>query len=319
MRRPRVMVVVLITVLALVSLAACSGARESAPTSTSAPAQSPAMGRPSMAEAPKAAAPAAPPAPAGGAADSAANAASGEGAAGAETRMIVQTGEMGIVVPDAEQTRGKLQALVEGLGGYVANANLFREGDLLRGTITVRVPAEKFNTLLDQVAALGERVERRQVNSNDVTEQYTDLGARLRNLEATERELLALMTTVRERSNKAEDVLAVYRELSRVRGEIEQIKGRMNVLEKSTALATLTVSLIPSPAARPLVSDAWAPWQTVREASRALVRSLQGVGNALIWTLVWGLPMGLLIGLPLWLVWRLVRRRRLGGVRPAQP
>lgn len=319
MRRSRVIVVVLVTLFALAGLAACSSAREAAPTSTSAPAQSPAMGKPQMAEAPRAPAPAAPPAP--GAADQTANYAAGEGAAGpsAETRMIVQTGEMGIVVPDAEQTRAKLQALVEGLGGYVANANLFREGDLLRGTVTVRVPADRFNTLLDQVAALGERVDSRRLNSNDVTEQYTDLGARLRNLEATERELLALMTTVRERSNKAEEILAVHRELSRVRGEIEQIKGRMNVLEKSAALATLTVSLIPSPAARPVVSEAWAPWQTIREASRALVRSLQGVGNALIWVVVWGIPMGLLIGLPLWLVWRLVRRRRVGRIPAAQP
>jgi hypothetical protein len=69
------------------------------------------------------------------------------------------------------------------------------------------------------------------------------LSAQLRNLEATEEELLVLLTEVREKTRRAEDVLAVHREVTNIRGQIEQIKGRMQYLERMTALATINVEL----------------------------------------------------------------------------
>ena len=260
-------------------------------------------------------APAAQPAPAGGTSNSAAYDAS---QAQADTqRMIVRTGEITLVVASVEEARDKLDQVARAVGGYVANANLYRgEGDQLRGSVQLRVPAERWDEVLGQVKALG-REDSSRYGTNDVTEEYTDLNARLRNLEATEQELLQLLATTRDRGGKAEDIVAIYRELTNIRGQIEQLKGRMQFLEKSVSLATLTVNLTPNPISRPLTDPSWAPAQTLRDAQRALVRTMQGLGDAAIWSVIWGLPVFLVLGIPLlilvWLVrrWRRTRRAPL--------
>ncbi|MFN8475792.1 MAG: DUF4349 domain-containing protein [Anaerolineae bacterium] len=237
----------------------------------------------------------------------------------ADTRLIVRNGDLGIVVSDAEQARGRIQRIAEGAGGYVTNANLYRENDVLRGTVTIRVPADKFDGVLADIKGVGSRSENEHISSSDVTEEYTDLNARLRNLEATEKELLALLTTTREKSGRADDVLAVYRELTSIRADIERIKGRINFLDKSTAMATLAVTLLPSPISRPIVDEAWAPLQTVRDAFRAMLLMLQGLANAAIWVAIMGVPVLLIVGLPLAaLVW-LIRRWRRRPTAPTPP
>jgi hypothetical protein len=146
-----------------------------------------------------------------------------------------------------------------------------------------------------------------------VTEEYTDLDARLRNLEATETELLELLTEVRERTSKAEDVLAVHRELTSIRSQIEQLKGRMQYLEKMTAMATINVELIPDVLAKPIVVAGWRPTGTAANALRTLVKTLQFIVDAAIWIIIYVLPTLVVIAIPffiLWLVWRRWRRGR---------
>ena len=298
--------------LVLLSLGACA-ALQRAPSQTSsavAPAASPEVAAKGIPSRGAAAAPAQAPAPPMGAMDAAGGVAATEknAAQAGDDRRILRTADMAVAVTSVEDAARDVQSLADRLGGYVANANLFREADTLRGTISLRVPSDRLGEAMTAVEGLG-RVENRRLSSNDVTEEYTDLNARLRNLEATERELLALLTTVREKSGRAEDVLAVHRELSTIRAQIEQLKGRINYLDKSSALATLNVTLLPLPAGKPLVDNGWSPLDTVREASRALVRLLQGVGAAAIWAIIVGLPLALAVAIPLWLVYRGVRRR----------
>ncbi len=311
-----------VTVILLVSMTLGACARQS----SSYPA-------PSVAQSAPAAAPAAPvpPAPMRDAAGKSANApsstAGGAAASGAaetipaaaDNRLIVRNGDLGIVVADAEQASGRIQRIAEGAGGYVTNTNLYRANDVLQGTITVRVPAEKFDGVLADIKGVGSRSENEHVTSTDVTEEYTDLNARLRNLEATEKELLALLTTTREKSGKAEDVLAVYRELTSIRENIERIKGRINFLDKSTAMATLVVTLLPSPISRPIVDEAWAPLQTVRDAFRAMLIMLQGLANAAIWVTILGIPVLLIVGVPLAVLVWVIRRWRRRPTTPAPP
>jgi len=235
-------------------------------------------------------------------------------------RMIIRTVDLGLQVEDTQAAADQVKAIAESFEGYVAGSSLYRAEDgLLRGTITIRVPASDVDTALERIKALATRVEREQESSQDVGEEYTDLTARRRNLEATERELLALLTQVREQGGKAEDILAVYRELTNIRGQIEQIQGRMQYLERLTALATINAELIPAEAARPLAEPNWAPTGTVREASRALVRTFQGLVSLAIWLLIVVLPVLLLVLLPLAAIVWLVRRWRRGKSGPTAP
>jgi len=230
-----------------------------------------------------------------------------------EERMIIWTGDISLVVKDAGESLEQVEAIAKDLGGYVVNSSSWYQEEQVRARLTIRVPAGEFDTALARLKDLAITVESRNVSTQDVSEEYTDLDSRLRNLEATETELLELLTEVRERTRKAEDVLAVHRELSNIREQIEQIKGRMQYLEKMTAMATINIELIPDVLARPIVVAGWQPSGTAANALRSLVRTLQFIADAAIWLTIYLLPILIVIAIPffiLWLIWRWWRRRR---------
>jgi hypothetical protein len=213
-------------------------------------------------------------------------------------------------VKDAEDSLEKVESIAKDLGGYVVNSSSWYQDEQLRARLSIRVPAGEFDAAMARLKELAIRVENRNISTQDVTEEYTDLDARLRNLEATETELLELLTEVRERTSKAEDVLAVHREVSNIRGQIEQVKGRMQYLEKMTAMATINVELIPDVLAKPIVVAGWQPTGTALNALRALVKTLQFIANAAIWLIIWVLPIIAIPFVILWAIWRRWRRRK---------
>ena len=230
-----------------------------------------------------------------------------------EERMIIWTGDVSLIVKDAEDSLEKVEAIAKDLGGYVVNSSSWYQDDQLRARLTIRVPSGEFDAAMARLKDLAIKVENRNVSTQDVTEEYTDLNARLRNLEATETELFELLTEVRERTGKAEDVLAVHRELSYIREQIEQIKGRMQYLEKMTAMATINIELIPDELAKPIVVAGWQPSGTAASALRSLVRTLQSIVEAAIWLIIYVLPTLVIIAIPfviLVLIWRRWRRKR---------
>lgn len=231
-----------------------------------------------------------------------------------QDRMIIQHAEISMVIKDTEATATAIRNLALAGGGYVSSSNLFRDGEQLRGTLTVRVPGQALATFLDQIKAMAVRVVRDNLSGEDVTQEYTDLSSRQRNLEATETELLALLTEVRQKPNaKASDILEVYDKITQIRGEIEQIKGRMQYLSNLTALATIQIELIPDALSKPVVEEGWQPLATLRDAAGRLVKTLQSLIEALIWLIIYVLPVLILIALPfvlLILIIRALRRRR---------
>lgn len=249
---------------------------------------------------------------------------SGAGFTGPETaalapiseRMIMRTVELAVYVRDVKAGFEAIQALTGKIGGYVASANTWHQGEYLRASLTIRIPAKELERTLEQIKALATMVERESTSGEDVTEEYTDLEARLRNLEATEKELLELLKTVRKRTGRAEDILAVHRELTDIRGQIEQIKGRMQYLEQMTALATVHIELTPDVLSRPLTVGRWEPRGTAANAVRALIQVLRFVVDAGIWVAIVGLPVLALIATPITipvLTIRALRRRAARG------
>ncbi len=235
-----------------------------------------------------------------------------------QDRMIIQRAEISIVITDAQATATAIRNLALGSGGYVASSNLYNDGDQLRGSLTVRVPGQNLPTFMDQVKSMAVRVVRDALSGEDVTQEYTDLNSRLRNLEATETELLALLTEVRQKPGaKTTDILEVYQKLTEIRDQIEQIKGRMQYLSNLTALATIQIELIPDALSKPVIEEGWQPLVTLRNASAQLIKTLQGLVESLIWLVIYVVPTLILGALPFVLaflvlraVWRWLRRSR---------
>ena len=233
-------------------------------------------------------------------------------------RKIIARATVELIVADAQQTVDAITGLMGQVGGYISNANLYRgyynDSQLLQGTLTLRVPAERLEETMAALEALAVDVGTRTINREDVTDQYTDLDAQLRNLEATENELREMLAEVRARPNaKPEDILAVHQRLTDIRGQIEQVQGTKNMLDNLIGLSTIDVTLTPDAAAQPVVEQGWRPAVEARNALRALVSSLQVLGTGAIWFVISFLPVALLLLLPfvvLALIVRAILRRR---------
>lgn len=227
-------------------------------------------------------------------------------------RLIVRTANLSIVVKDTGEALDQISALATQMGGFVVASQTSKVDQAMRGSITIRVPAERFDDAIKQIEALASDVQDKSIKGEDVTEQYTDLQSRLRNLEATEAQLQKIM----EQADKTEDVLAVYNQLSQTRGEIEQVKGRIQYLEQSAKLSSITVDLTPDSLAQPIAVGGWRPTGTARNAIEALVRTLQGLADVAIWAVLYLLPVLLVLAAPLALLFLVVRRLRRRVVQP---
>jgi len=153
--------------------------------------------------------------------------------------MIVRTGNMALIVKDVNAALADISRMAENLKGYVVSSNAYESGDRLFGSISFRIPAESFDQAVASLRALADDVTNETTNSQDVTQEYTDLTSQLKNLEATETQLLSIM----QKAQTVEETLKVQIELSRVRGDIEQTKGRMLYLERTSSTSLINVTL----------------------------------------------------------------------------
>ena len=224
-----------------------------------------------------------------------------------QERLIIRTAELNIVVADTEASLSAITEMIEANGGWVVNSNLYQYSENAKsGNITVRVPVAGFNSALEAIKGLAVEVTSESSSGQDVTEEFVDLSSRLENLEATAGRVRNFL----DEATDVEEALAVNQELSRLEGEIEVIKGRMQYLSQSAGFSTISINLTPDIAAQPLETQTWQPGVVVRESFETLVIVLQGVANFLIGTVVVLGPLALLFGLPLWLIARYVLRRR---------
>jgi hypothetical protein len=154
-------------------------------------------------------------------------------------RMIVRTGNMALVVVDIPATITRITQIAGEHQGYVVSSQSWKEGQLLRGTISIRVVASDYDNVVNELSNLAVEVTSQTTSSQDVTEEYIDLTAKLNNLEATEQQLLKVMS----QALTVEDILAVQRELTNTRDSIERTKARMQYLERTSGTSLLNIQL----------------------------------------------------------------------------
>ncbi len=156
------------------------------------------------------------------------------------SRKIIYDAQVDLIVESVDPIAKKVGSLVHEARGYIAEQNVTGSPGSQRSMRwRVRIPVEQFDSFVDSIVSLGE-LERNNRTSQDVTEQYYDIEARIKNKKVEEQTLNKIL---QERSGKLEDVLKIEIELSRVRGEIEQLEGKIRVLENLSSLATLTLNI----------------------------------------------------------------------------
>jgi hypothetical protein len=234
-----------------------------------------------------------------------------EKAANSIHRKIVYRATVDLVVEDFEPIPAKIEALVKRFDAYLARSNVTgTPGSPRSGQWTVRVPADRYDAFLAAARKLGE-VRRVGSDSQDVTEEFYDVEARIRNKKQEEARLLKLLDTA---TAKLADVLAVEQEVSRVRGEIEQSEGRMRVLSDLTALATvdLVVTEIKNYVPEEAVTYATRLHRSFDASIRALIFTGDQLSIALVALSPW-LAIVLIPGVPLafWVRARIRRRREV--------
>ncbi len=226
-------------------------------------------------------------------------------------RLIIREGSISMVVEDTRATKESIEQMVaemENEGAFVVSSTE-RGGTGDRSpviTMVIRIPSTRFDEVMDRLAAMAVEVKERDETAQDVTEEYVDLQARLESLEAARDRLLEIM----ENAETTEDLLRAEQQLTQREAEIESIKGRIQYLTQSAQLSKIDITLRPYILSQPIESS-WRPAETVREAFKALVNSLQGFGNFLIYFSIAILPWLLFIGLIVYGVVRFVKRHHL--------
>ncbi len=157
-----------------------------------------------------------------------------------DSAMLIREGHVAIRVDSLEPAMDALRRLAASVGGTVGNVSITAGDYAVRSaTLELRIPAARFDALMGGLAPIG-KVEQSSVTAQDVGEEYVDLRARVANARRLETRLVDLLAT---RTGKLEDVLAVERELARVREEIERHEGRLRWLGSRVATSSVHVTV----------------------------------------------------------------------------
>jgi hypothetical protein len=210
---------------------------------------------------------------------------------------IIKNGDLDLKVSSLDDSTEKINQIALGNGGELFSSNSYRNADNSRsGYLTVKVPVNGFEKTISEIKKIASLVVRESISGQDVTEEFTDLQAQLKNKQAEEQQFQTIMG----QAQKIQDILDVTRELSRVRGEIESLQGRIKFMTQQTDKATISVSLTEDK--NITVSDSWRPLQVAKDAVNTLIKKIQGFGNFVIILIVTVIPIAILYLLLIWLL-----------------
>ncbi|MFY1659597.1 DUF4349 domain-containing protein [Micromonospora sp. WMMD1274] len=232
-----------------------------------------------------------------------------------DQRSIIYTGTMQVRVDDVEAAAREATTAVTAAGGFVGADRRSSRAAEARAALTLRVPADRFSAVIDQLAGLG-RQERREIRTEDVTEQVVDLDARI----ATQRARVESARKLLARATSVDELVRLENEVGTRQADLASLEARKRRLADLTSLSTITVTFLGQDASTAeeeadlgFLAGLGGGWTAFLASARVLLTVLGAV-----------LPFAVVIGVPLWLLllWRRrVRARRTPppGPNPAAP
>ncbi|MFI5496468.1 DUF4349 domain-containing protein [Actinoplanes sp. NPDC051859] len=229
-----------------------------------------------------------------------------------DQRSIIYTGSITLRVENVSTAAARVTGIVTGAGGFIGGDKRSSSGEgPADATLTLRVPADKFQAVVDQVAGLGKE-EQRGINTEDVTEQSVDLQARIATQQArvdSGRKLLA-------QAKSLDDLISLEREVASRESDLASLQAKQRRLADLTALSTITVVLLdPKATDTPKEEDPAGFLTGLKNGWGGLLTSLGVMATVLGWLLPWLL----LFGLPVWAAIYFVRRRKSRPVLAPAP
>lgn len=243
----------------------------------------------------------------------------------AETeKRVVRNGDLSIRVEDAEWSADEIDRIATRLGGFTASRSISSSmpgypmpmvqdesmgygiskqssNAPQTGVVIIKIPSDKFAEANAAIRGIASVVLNESSSASDVTAQFADLEARIKNKYAEEEAFTKILNTT---LGKVADVLQVTRELSRVRGEIEQLETQKKYMESQTDMASISVSLSEDVKVG-TTTNSWRPWQTVKSAVNALISQCRNFIDGAIYFVVSVVPVFLLYLLGVYVVYKI--------------
>lgn len=241
-----------------------------------------------------------------GAQKSAGSAAADAGAT-IDVARVIKTGNLELMVEDVAKTMVQITTLAAAKNGFIESSSIQDPGTGSRTAwLSVRVPVKVFETSLTEFKKLATVVLNESTQGQDVTMEYIDLAANIKNSKAEEESYINLM----KKTGSVEEILSVTRQLAEVRGRIERLEAQKRYLENRTDMSTISIQLTEETRVN-LPTRTWQPLEVLRQSVRELITSLQSLVDFLITFViaVIGLliPITIFIGLLIWLGWKVLK------------
>jgi len=221
-----------------------------------------------------------------------------------QNRLIIKESYLSLVVKNVFIVQNKILDITKKLGGFMVQSYFDNPQGIASATITVRVPAKNLNQALNDFKKIAVKVVSENLSGTDITEEYTDIEARLTTLYKTKAKFEEIM----EKATKVNEILEVQRELINLQQQIDALVGQKKYLEKSASYAKITVYLSTDELSLPYTpSDNWHPKVVFKNAVRSLILTLRKIATILIWTFVYS-PLLIPVVIVIYYFWKKTKK-----------
>ncbi|HEX7586225.1 MAG TPA: DUF4349 domain-containing protein [Patescibacteria group bacterium] len=218
-------------------------------------------------------------------------------------KKVIKNGNLTLKVDNADRSAEKISQIAKDNDGEIFSSNFYENAKNIKsGSITVKVPVANFEKTFSELKKVATLVVQESTSGQDVTEEYADLQSQLKNKQAEEQQFVQILG----QAQKIQDILDVTQELSRVRGEVETLQGRIKFLNSQTDMASISISLTED--TNITLADSWRPWQVVKNSVNALVKKAQGFVDFVIVLVIAAIPLILLYALLVYVIYRIGRK-----------
>ena len=216
-------------------------------------------------------------------------------------RMVVQNSYLSLVVDNVEKSAKAIIANTQSLGGFMVSSSLNNPAEGGTAHVEVRVPVEKLETALEAFRGLAVKVVTENLEGHDITDQFTDVKARMATLQKTKMKFEEIL----DKAIAVPDILEVQRELISLQSQIDSLQGQETYMLNTSKTAKLSVYLSTDELSLPYSpSESWRPQVVLKEAVRSLMLTVRGIANTVIWLLVYAV-----VWIPVLVIIFFIRRR----------